>query len=141
MPAATIPPKNALKGLLDGLQMFIREHLALARAEIKADLRAVGRDLAYGAAGVPALVAGYLLLMFALGYLLSLWLQQWAAFGIVALVNLAAGGILTRSGLERIKRERIELPQTAKEIERDRAWLAALKENGAEARKEARPNA
>jgi len=51
MPAAPIPPKDALQRLLDGLQMFIREHLALARAEMKADLRAMGRDVAIGALG------------------------------------------------------------------------------------------
>ena len=140
MPAAPIPSKDALQRLLDGLQMFIREHLALARAEIRADLREMGRDFAYGAAGVPALAAGYLLLMIAVGYLLSLWLPLWAAFGIVALLNLAGGGIVTRMGLQRIRRDRIELPRTTEELRRDRAWLAALKENGAETRKEERPN-
>src|SRR5258707_12219719 len=94
MPAASIPPKDALQRLLDGLQMFVREHLALARAEMKADLRAMGRDLAVGAAGMPALAAGYLLSMFAAGFLLSLCLPQWGAFAIVAFLNLTAGGSL-----------------------------------------------
>ena len=130
MPAATIPPKDALPRLLDGLQMFIREHLALARAEMKADLRALGRDLAVGAAGVPALAAGYLLLMFAIGFLLALWLPQWAAFAIVASLNLAAGGILTQAGVRRAMRDRLDLPRTAEEIQRDRQWLAAMRQNG-----------
>jgi hypothetical protein len=130
MPAASIPPKDALQRLLDGLQMFIREHLALARAEMKGDLRAMGRDLAVGAAGMPALAAGYLLSMFAAGFLLSLWLPQWAAFAIVAFLNLTAGGILTRTGLRRAMRDRLELPRTAEEIQRDRQWLAAMKQNG-----------
>jgi hypothetical protein len=130
MPAATLPPKDALQRLLDGLQMFIREHLALARAEMKADLRALGRDLAVGAAGVPVLAAGYLLFMFSIGFLLSLWLPQWAAFALVALANLVGGGVLTRSGMRRMMRDRIELPRTAEELQRDRQWLAALKQNG-----------
>src|SRR6266403_745066 len=115
MPTATMPSKDALQRLLDGLQMFIREHLALARSEMKADLRAMGRDLAVCAAGVPALVAGYLLLMFAIGYLLSVWLPQWAGFGIVALLNLGAGGSLT-------------LARMAEQLRRARQWLAALKQ-------------
>ncbi len=125
MPTATMPSKDALQRLLDGLQMFIREHLALARSEMKADLRAMGRDLAVCAAGVPALVAGYLLLMIATGYLLSVWLPQWAGFGIVALLNLGAGGSLTLAGMRRVRAERVELPE---ELRRDREWLAALKQ-------------
>ena len=128
MPTATMPSKDALQRLLDGLQMFIREHLALARSEMKADLRAMGRDLAVCAAGVPALVAGYLLLMIAIGYLLSVWLPQWAGFGIVALLNLGAGGSLTLAGIRRARGERVELPRMAEELRRDREWLAALKQ-------------
>lgn len=118
--------KDALQQLLDGLQTFIREHLALARVEMKEDLRGLGRDLAVGAAGVPALAAGYLLSMIALGYLLAVWLPQWAAFAIVAVVNLAAGGLLTWSGTRRAMRSRIELIRTASEIRRDREWLASM---------------
>jgi len=128
MPTATMPSKDALQRLLDGLQMFIREHLALARSEMKADLRAMGRDLAVCAAGLPALVAGYLLLMIAAGYLLSVWLPQWAGFGIVAMLNLGAGASLTLAGMRRVKGERVELPGTAEELRRDREWLAALKQ-------------
>lgn len=126
MPAVSMPPKDALQRLLDGLQMFIREHLSLARAEMKADLRAMGRALAMGAAGVPALAAGYLLVMFAIGCLLALVLPAWAAFGIVGVVNLGAGAALTASGLSRARQNRVELRRTSREIERDRAWLAGL---------------
>ena len=128
MPTASMPSKDALQRLVDGLQMFIREHLALARSEIKADLRALGRDLAVCAAGVPALVAGYLMFMIAIGYLLSVWLPQWAGFGIVALLNLGAGGSLTLAGMRRVKGERVELPRMAEELRRDREWIAALKQ-------------
>lgn len=126
MPDPSTSSKDALQQLLDGLQLFIREHLALARVEIKEDLRGLGRDLAVGAAGVPALAAGYLLAMIAIGYLLAIWLPHWAAFAIVALLNLAAGGILTWSGARRAMRSRVELTRTASEIRRDREWLASL---------------
>ena len=127
MPPATVPSRDALHRLLDALQTLIREHLALARVELKQDLRTMGRDLATGAAGVPPLAAGFLLLMFAIASLLSIWLPAWAAFGIVALVNLVAGGAITLSGSRRVAHSRIELPCTAEEIRRDREWMAALK--------------
>ncbi|MGZ6124098.1 MAG: phage holin family protein [Myxococcales bacterium] len=126
MPDQGTSSKDALQQLLDGLQTFIREHLALARVEMKEDLRGLGRDLMVGAAGVPALAAGYLLLMMAVGYLLAVWLPAWAAFGIVAAVNLALGGILTWSGTRRAMEDRVELSGTATEIRRDREWLASL---------------
>ena len=94
-----MPSKDALQRLIDGLQTLIREHLALARAEIKDDLRLMGRDLLVGASGVPALAAGYLLLMVAIGYLLGDevwravqfvdWGVRWIALGVVV-IALAA---------------------------------------------------
>jgi uncharacterized membrane protein YqjE len=128
MPASGTPSRDALQQLLDGLQTFIREHLALARVEMKEDLRNLGRDVALGAAGVPALLSGYLLLMAALALLLGIWLPAWAAFGIVAVVNLGAGGVLTLSGMRRALRDRVELRRTAAEIRRDRQWLAFLRQ-------------
>ena len=77
---------------------------------------------------MPALGAGYLLLMVAIALLLSRWLPGWAAFGIVALGNLAAGGTLTFSGTRRVMRDRVDLPRTAEEIRRDRRWLSSMKQ-------------
>ena len=128
MPQTSIPSRDALQRLLDGLQTFIREHLALARVEIKEDLRTMGRDALSGAAGVPALATGYLLLMMAVAWLLSLWLPNWAAFGIVALANLAGGGMVSARAMKRLRKDRVTLPRTEKEIQRDREWIASMKD-------------
>ena len=130
MPSAQtpMPSKDALQRLIDGLQTLIREHLALARAELKEDVRSVGRDAVVGAAGVPALLAGYLLLMMALGFLLSLWMPTWAGLGIIALLNLGAGGAVTYAGIRKVMRGRVDLRRTGEELQRDRQWLASLKE-------------
>ncbi len=111
----SVPPREALQRLVDGLQTLMREHVALARAEFKEDLRDTGRDLLVSAAGVPALAAGYLLLMVAAAFLLALWIPQWAAFGIIALVNLGAGGFVSlvwgrRALQQRSERQRITAP-------------------------------
>src|ERR1700761_2748059 len=118
-----VPSKDALQRLIDGLQTLIREHLALARAEAKEDLRTMGRDLALGAAGVPALAVGYLLLMIAFGFLLSEWLANWAAFGIVALVNLGAGAVLTVVCRKQLMMRRSQFRKSAgQELRRDKDW-------------------
>jgi uncharacterized membrane protein YqjE len=121
-----IASKDALQRLLDGLQTLIREHLALARVEIKDDLRSMARDGAVGAAGVPALAAGYLLMMIAIAYLLALWLPIWAAFGIVALINLGVGAAMSLAGLRKVMRQRPGLHRTNEELKKDKAWLAGL---------------
>lgn len=126
-PVPPMPSKDAFARLLDGLQTFIREHLALAKAEAKAELTAMIRDLAVSAAGVPLLFAGYLMLMAALGFLLASWLPQWAAFGIVALVNLGAGGLLTFVWGRKAAAEKVDLSDTAEELEKSRHWIAQLK--------------
>jgi uncharacterized membrane protein YqjE len=145
MPPGVMPSRDALQRLLDALQTFILEHLALARVEMKQDLREMGRDLATGAAGLPALAVGYLLLMIAISWLLAIWLPNWAAFGIVAFVNLAAGGLVSYRGTRRVMADRIALPRTAAEIRRDREWLASLKErtpaDAAVERGDSRPSA
>jgi uncharacterized membrane protein YqjE len=121
------PSKEALQRLLSGLQTLFREHLALARVEAKEDLRGMGRDALVGAAGVPAMAAGYLLLMVAVAFLLSRLLPDWAAFGLVALANLGLGAALTIGGLGKLKRDRVELPATGEELQRDKRWLASVR--------------
>ena len=133
LPGSPLPSKDAFQRLIEGLQTFIREHLALARAEAKDELRTLLRDLAVAAAGVPFLLVGYLLLMIAAGFALALVLPSWAAFGIVAAVNLAAGGALTFVLGGRVARKRLALPATGEEIQRDKQWVAELK-NATEAR-------
>ena len=130
MPVQPVPPgtsKDALQRLIDGLQTLIKEHLALARAEAKENLRQMGRDALVGAAGVPALAAGYLLLMMAFGFLLALWIPSWAAFAIVAALNLAAGGAVSFMGIRKVMRGRVDLPRTGEELQRDKQWLAQLR--------------
>jgi uncharacterized membrane protein YqjE len=123
----TTPSRDALQRLIDGVQTLIREHMALARAEAKEDIRQMARDALVGAAGLPALAAGYLLLMMAIGFLLANWMPSWIAFGIVAVVNLGAGGAVSFAGLRKVMRGRVDLQSTGEELRRDKQWLAQLR--------------
>ncbi|HKC61522.1 MAG TPA: phage holin family protein [Myxococcales bacterium] len=111
-PHAEVSPRDALARLLDGVQTLFREHLALAKIELKDDLRRAGRDLLLGAAGLPPLLVGYLLLMVALALLIALALPGWIAFALMALLNLLVGGALTKIYGEKARREKIALPRT-----------------------------
>jgi uncharacterized membrane protein YqjE len=128
---AAAPPRDALARLIDGVQTLFREHLALAKAELKEDVRRAGRSVLLSAAGVPPLFAGYLLLMVAIALLIALALPGWVAFAIVALLNLTAGGLLTLVSIERVRKEKLALSRTTEELRRDREWIASLGEGSA----------
>jgi uncharacterized membrane protein YqjE len=129
-PLATPQARDALNRLIDGFQTLVREHLALAKVELKDDLRRMGRSLVLSAAGVPALLAGYLLLNVAIALLLALAIPSWAAFGIVAVMNLGAGAALTAHFVKKARETSISLGSTGTELRRDREILSRIA-NGA----------
>ena len=87
-----VAPRDALVRLLDGAQTLFREHLALAKAELRDDVRRTGRNLLLSAAGLPPLFVGYVLLMVALALVLRLVVDDWAAFGIWLTMLLQSRG-------------------------------------------------
>ena len=123
------PVKDSFHRLVDGLQSFFREHLALARLELRDDLTRIIKDVALSAAGLPMLLVGYVFAMITFALLLALVLQTWAAFGIIALVNLGAGATLAVIFGKRIgKQDKLELNRTNDELQRDKQWVASLRE-------------
>jgi uncharacterized membrane protein YqjE len=126
-PFASAQTRDALNRLIDGFQTLVREHLALAKIELKEDLNRMARSVMLSAAGLPALVAGYMLLNIAIALLLATVMASWAAFGIVALVNLGAGAALTVVFGKKAKETRIKLSETESELRRNREMLSGLK--------------
>jgi uncharacterized membrane protein YqjE len=125
-PLATPQARDALNRLIDGFQTLVREHLSLAKVELKEDLKRMGRSLILSSAGIPALVTGYLLLNVAIALLLATVIASWAAFGIVALVNLGAGAALTVHFIKKARETPISLSSTGTELRRDREMLSSL---------------
>jgi len=119
-------PRDALARLIDGVQTLLREHLALAKTELKEDLRRTGRSLLLSAAGLPPLLAGYLLLMVGIALLIAQALPAWAAFGIVAIANLIGGGAVSAAFAAKARQEKVALPRTGEELRRDREWISAM---------------
>src|SRR5947209_5879347 len=126
-----LAPRDALARLLDGVQTLFREHLALAKTELKDDLRRAGRDVLLSAAGLPPLLVGYVLLMVALALLLAQAIPGWLAFAVVALLNLVAGGALSVAFMNKARHDKIALPRTEEELRRDKEWLGTLRESAA----------
>jgi uncharacterized membrane protein YqjE len=126
-PLASAQTRDALNRLIDGFQTLVREHLALAKIELKEDVNRMARSLVLSAAGVPALIAGYMLLNIAIALLLATVMASWVAFGIVALVNLGGGSALTVVFGKKAKEIRLSLSETGSELRRNGEMLSGLK--------------
>jgi uncharacterized membrane protein YqjE len=126
-PLASAQTRDALNRLIDGFQTLVKEHLALAKIEVREDLNRMVRSLILSAAGIPALIAGYMLLNIAIALLLATVMASWIAFGIVALVNLGGGTALTVVFGKKAKETRIQLSETESEMRRNREMLSGLK--------------
>lgn len=98
------PVMDAFVRLLEAVQVLVREHLALARVELKREVRGFAFKLSPAAFGVPLLFAGWILMMSAVA--LALPLPAWAALAIVACANLAAGAALTQAAVRRVAGDR-----------------------------------
>jgi len=133
-PLATPHARDALNRLIEGFQTLVSEHLALAKVELQEDLKRMGRSLLLSAAGLPALLAGYLLANVAIALLLATVIASWAAFAIVALVNLVAGALLTAHFIKKAREPPISFTSTGTELRRDREMLSSLTNGGPAAR-------
>jgi uncharacterized membrane protein YqjE len=119
---------ESLRRLTEGVSRLVRDHLELAREELRTDLRKAGRDAAIVAAAIPGLFVGYVMLMVAL----ALWIggatgNGWG-FAIVGAANLAIGGAAAGIAASRLARkDRPDMDRTASEIKEDGAWLKDLR--------------
>ena len=121
---------EALKRVADGVSSLVKEHLALARAELRQDLRAAGRDAALAAAGVPLALVGWALLMIALSVALAPVVGYAGGFALVGGLNLVAGALVSAIFLRRLATtSRPDLEHTTRQIQEDRRWLRNLRQS------------
>ncbi len=112
----------ALSRLMDSAARLLADHLALARAEIREDLRSLGRDVVVVSAFVPLLVVGYALLCVALSLALSGWLGAAGGFAVVGAANLLAGGVAVAVAARRLRQTDV-MDDSRAEVERSVALL------------------
>ncbi len=118
------PLRDAARRVTDGLGRLVGEHLDLARAELKHDLRAAARDAALVLLGFPSLVVGYALVMVAVALSLGEIFGRAESFLLVGLANVAAGLVVSIVFARRLARQdRPDLDRTARALKEDRRWL------------------
>ncbi len=103
---------------------LVRQEMALARAELKSNVKSVARDAAMVAVGgILALVGVTVLIAFlvvAVGDALD---NYWLGALIVGVLFLLAGGILAMTSLKKLKTEEVAPTRTLETLKEDKQWL------------------
>jgi len=123
-PAAEPQLGDLFRQLAQDSATLVRQEMALAKAELRENVKSVARDtakIAVGAvlAGVGALVlVGFLVLL--LGDAIG---KYWAGALIVGILLVAIGGFLAMSAMKRLKQDSITPEQTLQTLKEDKQWL------------------
>ena len=115
---------SLVRGLLEDGRDLIREELQLARAEIREEIsQAQSAVIAFAVAAAVGLI-GVVLISVAIGGAIAYFLHwpNWAGYGIVAILLLAAGWgsfLYARARLKAIR----AMPETTDTIKENVAWI------------------
>jgi hypothetical protein len=109
--------RTLLRGALDDVRELLREEVALARAELRAEVsKATSAASGFGGAAAALGCAGlFLLTALALGIATAFQWPAWTGFAIVGVVLAIAGAIMFMSG-RRALREIRGLPRTVETV-------------------------
>jgi uncharacterized membrane protein YqjE len=115
-----------LGAIIEGFSDLLQQHIRLAKVELKEDAKQLGGQAGRIAAFAPLILIGYALLCVALAFFLRRFLPIDAAFAIVAVLNLAAGGLGIFLAVRRLQDQKV-LVHTRDELE---ATAAAWRTQG-----------
>lgn len=102
---------------------LFRKEVALAKAELTQKATQAGVDVGFLAAGGAIAYAGLLALVAAVILLLGEAIPLWLSALIVGLLVAAAGGLLVRQGMQRLKQLSPAPEQTIDTLKEDAEWL------------------
>jgi len=109
--------------LSQDMSTLLRKEMALAREEIRVEVRQATRvGGMFGAAGITALYAA-LLLLFAAAWGLDAVLPTGVAFLIVGVVLAAVAGVLALQGKQRLQELNPKPEQTIETLKEDAQWI------------------
>ncbi len=117
------------QGILEDTETLAKDHLKLARAEIKEDFRDVREGVLSLAVAGGGLLVGAFLFSLALAYLLveTTKMPMWASLGIVSLVVSAIGGILFYRARTHLDEAKPPIETTQETLKEDAQWLTNQK--------------
>lgn len=116
--ARPLGPVQALARVVESFDTLVREHLALARAELEVAFATIARGLRWAVMALPLLLAGYGLLCVALMLAVEPLLGAPVAALAVGLANLVAGSFLLRVAMHRLSARQLALRASSEELEK-----------------------
>jgi uncharacterized membrane protein YqjE len=128
--AETLPSLFARLG--DQITQLFDAKLTLLRVELKEEINTYLRGVMMIIAGAVVAVIGFALLNVAIAFLISMLFESThvsqparyaLGFIITAALYLVAGSVVVVKAKNRIAKQGIVPPRTAKELERDKEWL------------------
>ena len=103
---------------------LVRQEMALAKAELRENVKSVARDTAKIAVGAVVAAVGSLVLVLFLVLLLGDALgKYWLGALIVGVLFVAIGGFLAMGAMKRLKKDSITPDQTLQTLKEDKQWL------------------
>ncbi len=124
-PPGTEPSLGELfKQLAQDSATLVKQEVALAKVEMRENLRSATKDAAMIAVGGGLLLVGILVLtaflVAALGDLLD---NYWLGALIVGLVYVGIGGVLAKKYMGNLKKDDMGPDQTIESLKEDKRWL------------------
>jgi uncharacterized membrane protein YqjE len=103
-------------------ETLVRQEVQLAKVELTQKATEVGKDIGYLVAGGAILYAGFLTFLAFVVYLLANAVSLWIAALIVAVVVLAIGAFLVKSGMDNLKKVNMAPKNTIETLQEDAQW-------------------
>lgn len=103
---------------------LVRQEMALAKAELRENVKSVARDTARIAVGAVLAAVGALVMVAFLVLLLGDVIgKYWAGALIVGVLFVAIGGFLAMGAMKRLKADSLAPEQTLQTLKEDKQWL------------------
>lgn len=103
---------------------LVRQEMALAKAELRENVKSVARDTAKIAVGAVVAAVGALVMVAFLVLLLGDALgKYWAGALIVGVLFVAIGAFLALGAMKRLKKDTLTPEQTLQTLKEDKQWL------------------
>jgi uncharacterized membrane protein YqjE len=123
-PAAEPQLGDLFRQLAQDSATLVRQEMALAKAELRENVKSVARDTAKIAVGAVLAAVGALVLVLFLVLLLGDALgKYWLGALIVGLLFAIVGAVLAMGAMKRLKQDSITPDQTLQTLKEDKQWL------------------
>lgn len=102
---------------------LLKQEVALAKTEIRREVKEAGVNAASIAAGGAVAYSGLIVLLMGAAFLLGTFMPLWLAFLLVGIVVALVGYALVQKGLSTLKEMDAKPDRTVETLKRDKEWL------------------